>query len=174
MSTLRKDPFASVQRRSLRKEPPLLEKEVLFCRQILKGLPDPGASLIERIETAGDAVGFDKAKASRVYHRKPVQAWIESYRRSSLLEIVRVDVREMRRATFTREDVLTILHDLATIPPERTKDSILGQVAAVGEMAKVLGLIVAPRSADDFFKGRTEEEIEHYANYGSFTNPPAR
>ncbi|HEV2709137.1 MAG TPA: hypothetical protein VGU67_02890 [Edaphobacter sp.] len=162
---------AAPKRRAPRKEPPITETEVLFCHLVMKGIGNPNATQLERIESAGAKVGFDKTLASRVYHRKPVQAWIASYRDRMMTEMVREEVRVMKRAGFTREDILTLLHDLATIPPEKTKGSIAGQVEAVAEMAKVMGIQVAPRDPDAFFKGRTEAEIACYAEHGVFTMP---
>jgi hypothetical protein len=158
-------------RRAPRKEPPITEMETLFCNLVMKGTGDPNASQLERIEAAGAKVGFSKPMASKVYHRKPVQAWITKYRDRMMTEMVREEVRVLRRAGFTREDILTLLHDLASVPPERTKGSIAGQVAAVAEMAKVMGIQVAPRDPDAFFKGRTEAEIACYAEHGVFTMP---
>jgi hypothetical protein len=158
-------------RRPPRKEAPLTEKDVLFCHLIMKGLPDPKATQLDRIEAAGVKVGYTKSLASKVYHRKPVQAWLEKYRERLMVEMAREEVRQLRRAGYTRDDVLTILHDLATMPPERTKGSITGQVLAGAEMGKIMGLVVAPRDPDSFFKGRTEEEIAHFAEHGTFTKP---
>ncbi|WP_433963612.1 hypothetical protein [Tunturiibacter gelidiferens] len=96
---------------------------------------------------------------------------MENYRDRLMTQMVKEEVRSLRKIGFTREDVLTMLHDLATAPPEKTKGSIMGQVAAIAEMSKVMGLIVSPRNPDDFFKGRTVEELENYAKYGCFTKP---
>jgi hypothetical protein len=158
-------------RRAPRKEPPITDTEIAFCHLVLKGTGKPNATQLERIEIAGAKVGFDKSLASRVYHRKPVQKYIEDYRQRTMLELAREEVRTMRQRGFTREDILALLHDLATIPPEKTKGSITGQVAAVEEMARVMGLQVAPRDPDSFFKGRTEEEIAYYAEHGAFAPP---
>lgn len=158
-------------RRAPKKEPPITDTEIRFCYLVLKGNGDPNASQLERIEFAGVSVGFTKPVAVKVYHRKPVQAWIEKYRAESLRQLVLSDIRVMRRAGFTRDDILTLLHDLATVPPEKTRGSISGQVAAVSEMARVMGIQVQPRDPDAFFKGRTEEEIRNYAEHGVFSIP---
>jgi hypothetical protein len=162
---------APAKRRAPKKEPPIAETEILFCHLVLKGTGDPSATNLDRIEAAGAKVGYTKAMASKVYHRKPVQAWLEKYRERLMVEMAREDVRQLRRGGFTREDVLTLLHDLATMSPDKTKGSITGQVAAAAEMGKIMGLVVAPRDPDSFFKGRTEEEIAHFAEHGTFTKP---
>lgn len=162
---------AEPKRRAPRKEPPITDTEISFCHLVLKGSGNPDASQLDRIESAGARVGWDKKTSSRVYHRKPVQKYIESYRHNAMLELARDEVRTMRRSGYTREDVLAILHDLATMPPEKTKGSIMGQVAAVEEMAKVMGIQVAPRNPDEFFKGRTMEEMACYAEHGVFKMP---
>lgn len=158
-------------RRAPRKEPPLTEKDVLFCHMVMKGSADPKASQIDRIEAAGAKLGYTKAEASKVYHRKPIQQYLDKYRQQLMVQMVKEEVRLMRRNGYTREDVLTILHDLAMLPAEKTRGSIAGQVAAAAEMGKIMGLVVAPRNPDEFFKGRSEEEIAHFAEHGSFAPP---
>ena len=158
-------------RRPPRKVPPITEKEVLFCHLVLKGVVDPKATQIDRIEAAGAKVGFSPTNAAHIYNRKPVQAYLATYRERLLTEMVRNEVRELKRAGYTREDVLTILHDLAHVGPEKTKGSIAGQVAAAVAMSNIMGLVVAPRDPDSFFKGRSEEEIAHFAEHGSFAPP---
>lgn len=159
------------QRRAPRKEPPVSEMEILFCHLVMKGSSDPKASQIERIEKAGAKMGYTAVEASRVYHRKPVLAYLEKYRERLMVEMVREEVRQLRRAGFTREDVMTILHELAMTPVEKTRGSIAGQVAAAGEMAKILGLGIVPKNPDDLFKGRSVEELAHYAEHGTFAPP---
>jgi hypothetical protein len=44
------------QRWPPRKGAPLTEKDVLFCNLIMKGLPDPKATQLERIEAAAPTV----------------------------------------------------------------------------------------------------------------------
>lgn len=162
------------KRRAPRKEPPITQDEVVFCHLVMKGTGNPSSTQLERIEAAGARIGLDETMASRVYHRKHIQVWITKCRERMMTQMVREEVRLLRRVGFSRDDVLTILHGLATTPPELTKGSILGQVAAVAEMSKVMGLVVAPRSPDDFFKNRTEEEIANFAEYGTFTNPKVK
>jgi hypothetical protein len=50
------------QRRPPRKGAPLTEKDVLFCHLIMKGLPDPKATQLERIEAAGEELAYSKAE----------------------------------------------------------------------------------------------------------------
>ena len=159
------------QRRAPRREPPISECEILFCHLVLKGHGDPKATQLERIEKAGAKVGYSASLASKVYHRKPVQQWLDKYRERMMMEMVKEEVRQLRRAGYTREDVLTILHDLAMTPAGKTRGSIAGQVSAAAEMGKIMGLIVAPRNPDEFFKGRSEEEIAHFAEHGTFNAP---
>jgi|GEM_PF-3862872 len=158
-------------RRAPRKEPPLDEQEVLFCHLVMKGTGEAKTTNLERIEAAGAKMGWGKAESSRIYHRKPVQAYLEKYRAKLMDQMVREEVRILKRSGYTREDVLELLHSLATVPPEKTRGSISGQVAAAEAMGKIMGLVVAPRNPDEFFKGRSEEEIAHFAEHGSFAPP---
>ena len=167
----KKAPKKEAARRAPKKEPPIGETEILFCHLVLKGHGDPKATQLERIEKAGAKVGYSASMASKVYHRKPVQAWLDKYRERMMTEMVKEEVRQLRRAGYSREDVLTILHDLAMTPVEKTRGSIAGQVSAAAEMGKIMGLVVAPRNPDEFFKGRSEEEIAHFAEHGSFAPP---
>jgi len=100
-----------------------------------------------------------------------VEAYLEKYRAKLMDQMVREEVRILKRSGYTREDVLELLHSLATVPPEKTRGSISGQVAAAEAMGKIMGLVVAPRNPDEFFKGRSEEEIAHFAEHGSFAPP---
>lgn len=155
-------------RRAPRKEPPIMEREMLFASMVMKGSKNPNATQLERIEEAGKTLGIKASDATRMFHRKPVQAWMDKYRANLMTEMVRTEVRELRRKGYTREDVLTRLFELASLEPERTKNTITGQVEALKEMGVVMGIAVAPRDPDSFFKGRTDEEIAHYAEYGCF------
>jgi len=168
---MQKKTVKPAQRRPPRKVAPLAEKDVLFCHLIMKGLPDPKATQLERIEAAGSEVGYSKAEASRIYHRKPVQAYLEKYRDRLIMQMVKEEVRSLKRQGFMRDDVLSVLYDIATLPPEKTRGSIAGQVAAAVAMGNIMGLVGSPKDPDEFFKGRTEEELKHYAEHGCFTKP---
>jgi hypothetical protein len=159
------------QRRPPRRTPPLTEKDVLFCHLILKGLPAPKATQLDRIEASGERLGYSKAEASRMYHREPVQLYLEKYRDRMMTQMVREEVRSLRRQGYMRDDVLEVLHEIATMPPERTRGSIAGQVSAATAMGTIMGLVAFPRNPDDLFKGRTEEELAHFAVHGSFATP---
>lgn len=159
------------KRRAPRKTAPLTERDIQFCHLVMKGLPDPKATQLDRIEAAGAELGYSQAESSNLYHRKPVQAYMAKYRDKMMMQMVREEVRLLRRQGFTREDVLTILYDIALLPPERTRGSLSGQVAALAAMSNVMGLVTSPRNAHEFFKGRTEEELEHFALHGCFAPP---
>lgn len=159
------------KRRAPRKEPPLSQHEVLFCHLVMKGDGSSKANQTERIEKAGAKVGYTALQARQVYHRKPVQKYLEAYRDRLMIEMAKEEVRILKRKGYCREDVLDILHDLALIPAEKTRGSISGQVAAAAEMGKILGLVVVAKNPDDLFKGRSEEEMLHYAEHGSFSKP---
>jgi hypothetical protein len=159
------------KRRAPRKATPLSEKDIQFCHLVMKGLPDPKTTQLDRIEAAGAAFGYSKAESSNLYHRKPVQAYMAKYRDRIMMQMVREEVRLFVRQGFTREDVLTTLYDIALLPPERTRGSVSGQVGALSTMSTIMGLITSPRNADEFFKGRTNEELEHFALHGCFAPP---
>ncbi len=159
------------QRRPPRKGAPLTEKDVLFCHLIMKGLPDPKATQLERIEAAGEELGYSKAEASRIYHRKPVQTYLERYRDRLMMQMVKEEVRSLKRQGYMRDDILSVLYDIATMPPEKTRGSITGQVSAAVAMSTIMGLVDPVRNPDKFFEGRTEEELDCYAKYGVFSLP---
>jgi hypothetical protein len=165
----KKAPQPPGKRRAPKKKPPLTDAEILFCHRMLKGSADLKATQTERIEAAGEAAGYTKVEALRLYHTIPIQKYIEGYRADLRAEMIREEVRTLKRKGYTREDVLAHLDRLATIPPEKTKGSITGQVSAAEAMGKILGLVVAPKNADDLFKGRTEQELEHFAAHGTFS-----
>lgn len=162
-------PKKPAQTRAPRKSPPLDEKDILFCHMLMKGSADPKASQLARIEAAGAKLGYTKAEASKVYHRKPIQQYLETYRQHLMVQLVKEEVRLMRRNGYTREDVLGKLWELANMPVENGK--MTDHICALAEMGKIMGLVVAPRNPDEFFKGRTEEEIAHFAEHGSFAPP---
>jgi hypothetical protein len=121
--------------KDLKYSPPLSDKEILFAHLVTKGTGDPDMSQSKRIEAAGVRVGWDKATSIRVFNRKEIHKWCDNYRENEQAELIRGDIRMLRRNGFTREDVLTLLHDLATTPVEKTKGSIDGQVSAAAEMS---------------------------------------
>lgn len=162
---------ATKPRNGPRKEPPLGQNETLFAHLVMKGDGTTSTNSSNRIAEAGKKCGYTAEEANRVFHRKPVQKYIEGYRDDLRKQMVKEEVRILMRQGYTREDVLTILHDLAKTPVEKTKGSIVGQVAAAEAMGKILGLVFAPKNPDDLFKGRSEEEMLHYAEHGSFSKP---
>jgi hypothetical protein len=97
--------------------------------------------------------------------------YLEKYREKLMMQMVKEEVRRLKRQGYMRDDVLGVLYDIATMPPEKTRGSIAGQVSAAVAMGTIMGLVVSPRDPDSFFKGRTEEEIAHFAEHGTFAKP---
>jgi hypothetical protein len=157
--------------KDLKYSPPLSDKEILFAHLVTKGTGDPDMSQSKRIEAAGVRVGWDKATSIRVFNRKEIHKWCDNYRENEQAELIRGDIRMLRRNGFTREDVLTLLHDLATTPVEKTKGSIDGQVSAAAEMGRIICPVATPKNPNEIFKGRSEEELEHFALHGTFSKP---
>src|ERR1700733_7606118 len=89
-------------RRAPRKEPPLDEKDILFCHFVMRGSPDPKTSQLDRIEAAGAKLGYSKSEASKVYHRKKIQAYLDKYRERMMVEMCKNEVRTMHNKGYSR------------------------------------------------------------------------
>lgn len=164
-------PKKPAQPRAPRKEPPLGQVETLFCHLVMKGDGTTNTNQTKRIVEAGKKCGYTAEESNRVYHRKPVQKYIETYRDRLMIEMVKSEVRLMHKQGYTKDYVLSRLDDLSLIPVEKTRGSIAGQVAALAEMGKIMGLVSAPKNPDEFFKGRSIEEMAYYAEHGTFAPP---
>lgn len=159
------------KRRAPRKEPPLSQHEVLFCHLVMKGDGSTKINQTQRIVDAGKKCGYTAEESSRVYHRKPVQKYIEVYRERMMVEMVKSEVRLLHSKGYTRDYVLSRLDELSQIPVEKTRGSISGQVAAAEAMGRILGLDQPLKNPDKFFEGRTIEEMRYYAEHGVFAPP---
>lgn len=162
---------APQKRRAPKQVPPITDGEMLFAQLVMKGTGNPSATNLQRIEHAAGPAGMTREEGRRAFERKPVQAYMTKYREQMLALTIREDMRVLKRKKYTKDDVLDILHDLATMDPDRTKGTITGQVAAAQEMSRVLNLVAQVRNPDELFKDRSVEELDTFAKYGTFTKP---
>ncbi|MGP8269098.1 MAG: hypothetical protein ACLQLH_03445 [Terracidiphilus sp.] len=123
------------------------------------------------ITEAAIKLGLSAADARELQKRGTVKRYQESYRKAFLKEMARAEVRRIVKLNVTREDIVSGLYSLAIIPPDSTKGTILGQVNAYNSLSELLGLKLTARDADNFFKGKSPEELENYARHGSFSAP---
>lgn len=151
-----------------RYRPPISDLETEFALFVMRGTGNIDETQVERIAYAARMCGLTEEQGRRTYGRAHVQEFMRAHKRREAEVLVEMEVRSLRKKGIGKAEVLAHLDRLASIPPERTRNSISGQVHAAVAAATILGLNIAPRDPDKLFAGRTPEELRAFANTGKF------
>jgi len=123
-------------------------------------------------------VGNDTEAARAAGYKNPDR----SAPRLMAIPVVRKAIEEKQKAIieasgakigrrFAKVDVVDRLVELAELPPERTKNTITGQVNALKVIAEIEGYVI--NRYEDLtkeFAGRTDAEKEYFAIHGYWPN----
>jgi hypothetical protein len=111
----------------------ITDQEMAFARLVLAGTMTDR----EAAETAGlkpDTAAYTKAKPR-------VRAYMLEHRAATQRKLQQQESEEQRRKEQLREKVLDRLWEIAKMPPERTRNSITGQMKAIAMIAAIESLI---------------------------------
>lgn len=159
---------APTKRKAPRYAAPITDLETEFALHVLRGTGNIDDTDTARIQFAARLCGLSEDQGRRAFARKQVSQFMKDHKRREAEYLVQMEVRSLRKKGIGKAEVLAHLDRLAAIDPERTRGSIEGQVKAAQAAATILGLNVAPRDPDSFFKGRSLEEMDYYAKHGTF------
>lgn len=143
---------------------PLNNIELAFCHAFLaQEKSDPAA--------AAKGIGLTPHAGTILYKRPHIQQYLSVYNSAFMERMAEKEVGKLFDEGISRDSIARRLWALGSLPPERTKGSINGQVEALGELSTLLGFAIAPRDMDKYFEGKSDEQIRNFLNYGSFEAP---
>lgn len=131
-------------------------------------------ALLDNASAAAREARINERYATRLKKKPEIQAEIAKRRERKQAA---VDQQEAKKIVIDRDSVVIKLWKLAQLPPLATNLNISGQVKALSEIAEILGLKVTKTfDVTEKFRGKTTEELEHYAVHGFFPgeNPPEK
>jgi len=141
----------------------LTESEKRFCELLTQGLT---------VADAERQMGWAATHGFRVKRRPRVRAHLDTLQRKTTEKETSIAATVLaKRRTVTRAGIIDGLYALATTTPENTNGNISGQVKAWENLAKIHGMLIE-RSADvtKEFAGRSEEDLEFFAEHGFWPN----
>ncbi len=142
---------------------PISDKECVFAHLLIKG---------DRTDAeCAEQAGFARTDARKLRLKPRIQEYIRLYREQFAFMLASRELDAAAAIGIDRNALVQRLWMLANTVPERTRGSIDGQVAAVDKIADMLGYKIQPRNLDDFFKGKSDEQVANYLAYGSFDVP---
>jgi hypothetical protein len=143
---------------------PLTNVEIAFCHAVLgQEKTDPAA--------AAKGLGMTPHAGTILYKRPNVQEYLRVYNAAFMERMASKEVERLYSEGITRETLARRFWALGSLPPERTKGSIQGQVEALDALSGLLGFKIAPRDMDKYFEGKSDEQIRNFLNYGTFDAP---
>lgn len=122
-------------------------------------------------EAAACELNIEHDYARKLVNRKVVRDYLESYRMMLLKHLAAYEMSQILKFPVTRDDLIGRLFTLSNFAPQETNGTIDGQVKAIQGIATLLGLEFTQRDADNFFKGKSVDQIRNFAKYGDFEKP---
>lgn len=129
---------------------------------------------LDNVSAAAREAGINRRYAIRLLDKPEVLAEVARRRAQKQAAL---DKEEAKAVVIDRNSVVISLWKLAKLSHLATNLNISGQVRALAKIADILGLKVTKTAdATDIFRGKTNEELEHYAVHGFFPgeNPPEK
>jgi hypothetical protein len=111
----------------------ITDQEIAFALLVLSG------KITDR--QAAQAVGLNPDTAADTKSRPRVRAYLLGNQAAVEQPLVEQDTQEMRRFNVGRDQVLTLLWDIANMQPERTGNSMSAQVKSISMIVAIEGLI---------------------------------
>jgi hypothetical protein len=119
---------------------PITDQEMAFARLVLSGtMTDRQAA-----ETAGlnpDSAAYTKSKPTVRAYMLEHRAAVEQQLVQQEADLSRHAVERLQRLNLDREQVLTRLWEIANMSPEKTRNSVTGQMKALSVIVAILNLI---------------------------------
>ena len=130
---------------------PITEQEIKYAHLLMCGKHTDMA--------AAELAGFNRNFASRLKFKPRVQQYMLLYRTQFATMMANQELAAIRKFDISRTSLIQLNWTLANLPPERTRDTISGQVEASREVAELLGLHLKPEGN---LKGMTDEQLREY------------
>ncbi len=111
----------------------ITDHEIAFAHLILSGTMTD--------QRAAEAVGLNPNTAAYIKSKLCVRGYMLEHRAAGQQQLVEQESEGLHRSTPGREQVLNRLWELATLGPEITRGSIIGQVKAISMIVAIEGLI---------------------------------
>ena len=118
---------------------PITDQEIAFARLVLSG------GMTDR--RAAEAVGLNPDTAAYTKAKPRVQNYMLEHRAAVRERLVQQETEKVRRMNLGREQVLKRLWEIATLDPERTRNSASAQIKALSMIVAIEGLIPDRHSA---------------------------
>jgi hypothetical protein len=115
------------------------------------------------VETAALRLGWTVEQVEAELHKPECEFTIKMMRDMLITEIVRTEVRALRKKVINRPTIEERLLDLAYLDPSETKGSIEGQVKAL----KALGDLFGHAKEANPLQGKSNEELEELVLRGA-------
>jgi hypothetical protein len=132
---------------------------MLFCHYLLAPLRDGKRRTVAE---CAELAGFTPEQGSDLVRRPQVVEFCREYRVEMARELARRDVGELERYDISHVTLLRELMRMMKTPIHQTRSNMNAQV----EAAKVMAVVLGPMGKT--FEGRTEEELEYFAEHGRF------
>ena len=123
------------------------------------------------LEEAAVKLGLKPSQGRAMGERPRIRKYMAAYVQHYMERMAAKEVQLIVDGGITRDRIARRLMELADMAPKDTRFTINGQVDAALGAARILGYDMQPRNVDDFFKGKTDEQIANYAAYGTFEKP---
>jgi hypothetical protein len=112
---------------------PITDQETAFARLVLSG------GMTDR--QAAETVGLNPDSAAYIKSKPGVRAYMLEHRAAVEEKLVQQEAERLHRFNLDRERVLDRLWELADMSPDKTRNSITGQVKALSIIVAMLNLI---------------------------------
>src|SRR6201990_2006287 len=112
---------------------PITDQEIAFAHLILSGTMND--------RRAAEAVGLNPETAAYTKAKPRVRTYMIEHRAAVREKLVDQEADGLRKLNFGRDQILNRLWELATLSPEATRGSIVGQMKAIAMIAAIEGLI---------------------------------
>jgi hypothetical protein len=117
----------------------ITDQEIAFALLVLSG------TMTDR--RAAEAVGLNPDTAAYTKAKPRVQNYMLEHRAAVRERLVQQETEKVRRMNLGREQVLKRLWEIATLDPERTRNSASAQIKALSMIVAIEGLIPDRHSA---------------------------
>jgi hypothetical protein len=142
---------------------PITGREMAFAHEMMSG---EGTTL----DMAAELAGIPKENAQAVWNSNRVRRYCNEYSSLVAQEMARRTAADLKKVDITPESVVMNLYALSKTPAHLTKGTITGQVEA---SRVILEALHALGDIPSGLKGKTQEQLDNFAKYGTFDKPPA-
>ena len=116
-------------------------------------------------------MGMTPDQVDAVLNRMPVRRYLEKYQAQFIRLLATREVSKLLRIGVTRDTIALRLFELGQMDPDLTKGSIDGQVKALVECARILGVHSTAGIVKEF-EGRTDAELAYFSEHGKWPSAP--